>query len=155
MLECHDVRFGTLIVYTLLLEQVDLHFSHAALRSIAEEALAKKTGARGLRRIMVRKGIEANGNAFIHQTCNSSQEDLLLEAMYDAPNSSIKHVIVDSKVATKEKPHIYLPASQSHLVDAILAEDDNTLLSRGDNNNADQTSTNQDINIRREMSQQL
>ncbi|CDS12390.1 Putative ClpX ATPase regulatory subunit [Lichtheimia ramosa] len=116
------------------LNNVDLHFSHAALRSIAEEALAKKTGARGLRRIM---------------------EDLLLEAMYDAPNSSIKHVIVDSKVATKEKPHIYLPASQPHLVDTILAEDDNTLLSRGDNNNADQTSTNQDINIRREMSQQL
>lgn len=84
-----------------------------------------------------------------------SQEDLLLEAMYDAPNSSIKHVIVDSKVATKEKPHIYLPASQSYLVDTILAEDDNTLLSRGNNNNADQTSTNQDINIRREMSQQL
>lgn len=56
-----------LIVYTLLLEQVDLHFSHAALRSVAEEALAKKTGARGLRRIMVRKEIEANGNAFIHK----------------------------------------------------------------------------------------
>ncbi|KAI7884381.1 ClpX, ATPase regulatory subunit [Lichtheimia hyalospora FSU 10163] len=37
------------------LNNVDLHFSHAALRSVAEEALAKKTGARGLRRIMVRK----------------------------------------------------------------------------------------------------
>lgn len=79
--------------------------------------------------------------------------------MYDAPNSSIKHVIVDSKVATKEKPHIYLPASQSHLVDTILAEDDNALLSRGDNNNADQAAVSlnnsQDINIRREISQQL
>ena len=87
------------------------------------------------------------------------QEDLLLEAMYDAPNSSIKHVVVDSKVATKEKPHIYLPASQSHLVDTILAEDDNAILSRDDNNNTDQATasvnSNQDISIRREISQQL
>lgn len=37
---------------------MDLHFSHAALRSVAEEALAKKTGARGLRRIMVRIGLK-------------------------------------------------------------------------------------------------
>ncbi|KAI9278733.1 ATP-dependent Clp protease, ATP-binding subunit ClpX, partial [Phascolomyces articulosus] len=35
------------------LNQVELHFSKTALQSIAEQAIEKKTGARGLRRIMV------------------------------------------------------------------------------------------------------
>ncbi|ORY95422.1 P-loop containing nucleoside triphosphate hydrolase protein [Syncephalastrum racemosum] len=35
------------------LNQVEIHFSKKALRTIAEQAVEKKTGARGLRRIMV------------------------------------------------------------------------------------------------------
>ncbi|KAI8342423.1 P-loop containing nucleoside triphosphate hydrolase protein [Chlamydoabsidia padenii] len=49
------------------LNDVDLHFSTLALRKIAEQALEKKTGARGLRRIM---------------------EQILLDLMYDTPSIS-------------------------------------------------------------------
>ncbi|OAD77219.1 hypothetical protein PHYBLDRAFT_98605, partial [Phycomyces blakesleeanus NRRL 1555(-)] len=59
------------------LNKVDLKFSNKALRGVAELALEKKTGARGLRRIM---------------------ETLLLEPMFDVPGSSIQQVVIDSKV---------------------------------------------------------
>ncbi|OAD76290.1 hypothetical protein PHYBLDRAFT_98602, partial [Phycomyces blakesleeanus NRRL 1555(-)] len=59
------------------LSQIGLRFSKTALKRVAEHALEKKTGARGLRRIM---------------------ESILLEPMYDAPGSYIRQVVVDSKV---------------------------------------------------------
>lgn len=84
-------------------EQVDLRFSHSALVKIAEIALEKKTGARGLRRIL---------------------ENLLLEPMYDTPVSYVKSVVIDSKVVMGEKKPIYLGKEQIYLVDKIIGEDD-------------------------------
>ncbi|KAG2231315.1 hypothetical protein INT48_001251, partial [Thamnidium elegans] len=85
------------------LSQVDLRFSKAALRKIAELALEKKTGARGLRRIM---------------------ENLLLDPMYETPSSCVKQVIINSKVVCSEKKAIYLGKDQRHLGDKIIALDD-------------------------------
>ncbi|KAL1930145.1 hypothetical protein VTP01DRAFT_1299 [Rhizomucor pusillus] len=87
------------------LSQVELRFSKTALQRIAELALEKKTGARGLRRIM---------------------ENLLLDPMYDAPGSYIKQVVIDSKVVAKEKPPVYIGTEQKRLADQIIAEDDGT-----------------------------
>lgn len=85
------------------LNQVELRFSKTALRKIAELALEKKTGARGLRRIM---------------------ETLLLDPMYDTPSSCVKQVVISSKVVTKEKKAIYLGKDQRQLGDKIIAADD-------------------------------
>ncbi|KAI8070758.1 P-loop containing nucleoside triphosphate hydrolase protein [Gongronella butleri] len=85
------------------LNHVNLHFSKSALKKIAQLALEKKTGARGLRRIM---------------------ENLLLDPMYDTPASYVRHVVIDSKVVSKEKDPIYLMEDQTALVDQILHQDD-------------------------------
>ncbi|GAN07979.1 clpX ATPase regulatory subunit [Mucor ambiguus] len=85
------------------LSKVDLRFSKTALRKIAGMALEKKTGARGLRRIM---------------------ENLLLDPMYDTPASCVEQVIINSKVVSGDKKAIYLGKDQKHLSDKIIAEDD-------------------------------
>ncbi|EPB83127.1 hypothetical protein HMPREF1544_10112 [Mucor circinelloides 1006PhL] len=85
------------------LSKVNLRFSKTALRKIAELALEKKTGARGLRRIM---------------------ENLLLDPMYDTPASCVDQVIINSKVVSGDKKAIYLGKDQKHLSDKIIAEDD-------------------------------
>ncbi|KAI8636562.1 P-loop containing nucleoside triphosphate hydrolase protein [Parasitella parasitica] len=85
------------------LSKVNLRFSKTALRKIAELALEKKTGARGLRRIM---------------------ENLLLDPMYDTPASCVEQVVINSKVVSGEKKAIYLGKDQKHLSDKIIAEDD-------------------------------
>ncbi|KAI7867952.1 P-loop containing nucleoside triphosphate hydrolase protein [Spinellus fusiger] len=85
------------------INEVDLRFSKTALRRIAELALEKKTGARGLRRIM---------------------ENTLLEPMYDAPQSSIHQVVIDSKVVDKQKEAIYIGHQQKQVADTLLCQDD-------------------------------
>ena len=60
------------------LENVELEFSHDALVAIAKKALARKTGARGLRSIV---------------------ENILLDTMYDLPSlTGLKKVIIDQDV---------------------------------------------------------
>jgi len=62
----------------LELEGVELVFTDDALETIAEEALKRKTGARGLRSII---------------------ENAMLDVMFDAPNDSrIKEVVITSEV---------------------------------------------------------
>ncbi|KAI8333661.1 P-loop containing nucleoside triphosphate hydrolase protein [Chlamydoabsidia padenii] len=85
------------------LSQIDLRFSQAALHNIAELALEKKTGARGLRRIM---------------------ENVLLDPMFDTPGSNIKQVVIDSDVVNKKKSALYLRNNQTSLGDKMIAADD-------------------------------
>ncbi|ORX43471.1 ClpX, ATPase regulatory subunit [Hesseltinella vesiculosa] len=85
------------------LNNVDLRFSQTAMQKVAEIALAKKTGARGLRRIL---------------------ENILLDPMYDTPGSSIKQVVIDSDVVMKKKPATYFHDGQQDYADKLLAEDD-------------------------------
>ena len=64
-----------------------LEFTREAVKAIAEKALTKKTGARGLRSIL---------------------ELLLLDAMFEAPGSSIKIVRIDEKVVAGGKRPEYV-----------------------------------------------
>jgi ATP-dependent Clp protease ATP-binding subunit ClpX len=69
------------------MENVKLEFKPAALRAIAKKALAKKTGARGLRSII---------------------EEILLDIMYDLPHlENVDAVIVNEAVIkSNERPLI-------------------------------------------------
>jgi ATP-dependent Clp protease ATP-binding subunit ClpX len=67
----------------LSMEGVDLTFTDDALSAIAEKALARKTGARGLRAII--------------ETC-------MLDVMYDIPsNPSVKEIIITPDVVNENK----------------------------------------------------
>ncbi|WP_347488095.1 ATP-dependent Clp protease ATP-binding subunit ClpX [Desulfoscipio sp. XC116] len=67
------------------LDGVGLEFQNDALKTIAQEALRRKTGARGLRSIL---------------------EDIMLEIMYDVPSRQdiAKCVITKDTILNKEKP---------------------------------------------------
>ncbi|MFT4591679.1 MAG: ATP-dependent Clp protease ATP-binding subunit ClpX [Gammaproteobacteria bacterium] len=69
------------------MESVELEFREDALRAIAAKAMARKTGARGLRTIM---------------------EAVLLDTMYELPSmKNVSKVVVDEGVVTGEtKPYI-------------------------------------------------
>ena len=68
------------------MENVELEFTKEALVAIAKKAIARKTGARGLRSIV---------------------ENLLLDTMYDLPTLNAKKVIVSKEcVERNEKPMI-------------------------------------------------
>ena len=74
--------------YTHLIEMegVDLSFTPEALRAIAQQALDKKSGARGLRSII---------------------EKCMLDIMYDIPsNSSIKEIIITPDVVKEGTPPV-------------------------------------------------
>ncbi len=63
------------------LESVHLRFTEGALTAIAREALARKTGARGLRAIM---------------------ENIMLDIMYDIPSQpNIKEVLISEEVVSR------------------------------------------------------
>lgn len=67
--------------YLFEMEDVSLEFTESALRAIAKKALARKTGARGLRSII---------------------EHLLLDTMFELPSlDNVARVIVDEKCVTE------------------------------------------------------
>jgi ATP-dependent Clp protease ATP-binding subunit ClpX len=68
----------------LAMEGVDLEIRPAALKSIAKKALARKTGARGLRSIL---------------------EISLIDTMYELPNlNNVEKVVVDESTIDENKP---------------------------------------------------
>ena len=69
------------------MENVELEFRDDALRAVARKAMARKTGARGLRTIL---------------------ENVLLDTMYDLPSAAnARKVVVDEAVVTGEtKPYV-------------------------------------------------
>ena len=68
----------------LAMEGVDLEIRPAALQAIAKKALARKTGARGLRSIL---------------------EISLIDTMYELPNlSNVEKVVVDESTIEENKP---------------------------------------------------
>ncbi|KFH69000.1 hypothetical protein MVEG_05802 [Podila verticillata NRRL 6337] len=85
------------------LGEIKIHFSMAALHAIAGQAIKKQTGARGLRRIM---------------------ESLLLDVMYDAPGSAIKHIVIDLEVVQGKKPALCFSRGDDASVEEALVRDD-------------------------------
>ena len=68
----------------LAMEGVDLEIRPSALKAIAKKALARKTGARGLRSIL---------------------EQALIDTMYELPNvSNVDKVVVDESTIEENKP---------------------------------------------------
>ena len=63
------------------LEDVELNFSKGAIKAIAEEAIKRKTGARGLRSII---------------------EKVMLDTMYEVPSdTTVKKCVIDSDTILK------------------------------------------------------
>lgn len=70
------------------LEGVEITFEEAALQEIAKRAIARKTGARGLRSIV---------------------EHNLMDLMYDLPNlKGLKKVVIDLKVINEQSPPLFI-----------------------------------------------
>lgn len=76
----------------LAMDKVKLEFTLGALRLIARKALERKTGARGLR---------------------STLEKILLEAMFEVPESDIIGVKIDEHVIQGKKPIEYIRSTKS------------------------------------------
>ncbi len=70
------------------LEGVKLHFSAEVLRAVAQKALERKTGARGLRNVM---------------------ERMMLEIMYELPSlKGVKECVINKDVLEKGAPPLYI-----------------------------------------------
>ena len=79
------------------MEGVDLEFREDALKAVATKAMARKTGARGLRTIL---------------------ENVLLDTMYDLPSmKNATKVVVDDAVVTGEtKPYVIYQSEEQAAV---------------------------------------
>ncbi|AYF54275.1 ATP-dependent Clp protease ATP-binding subunit ClpX [Clostridium botulinum C] len=72
----------------LLMDNVELEFEEEALKSIADEAISRKTGARGLRSII---------------------EEVMRDIMFDIPSKyDIKKVIINKDTIENKKPELVL-----------------------------------------------
>ena len=69
------------------IDNVELEFTEGALKAIADEAIARKTGARGLRAII---------------------EDIMIDIMFDIPSDEniSKVIITESTIKSKELPEL-------------------------------------------------
>lgn len=59
-----------------------------------------------------------------------TQESLLLDVMYEAPGSSIKHIVIDKEVALGKKPALCFARGADAAVEAALNVDDQSLGAR-------------------------
>jgi len=79
------------------MEGVELEFRQDALRAVAAKAMARKTGARGLRSIL---------------------ESVLLDTMYEIPSlEGVTKVVVDASVIAGESEPLRIYSQQEQLVD--------------------------------------
>ena len=79
------------------MEDVQLEFRDDALRAVAQRAMLRKTGARGLRTIL---------------------ENVLLDTMYDLPSmkSAVKVVVDEAAVTGENKPYVIYQSKESAAV---------------------------------------
>ncbi|MCJ1307169.1 hypothetical protein MMC25_000815 [Agyrium rufum] len=85
------------------LSGIELKFTSGALREVAKSTLNMATGARGLRTVV---------------------ERLLAEAMFEAPGSSIRHILVTEAVAQRKQPPIYWSRGAQSGFHSAIAEDE-------------------------------
>ncbi|MGL6009521.1 MAG: AAA family ATPase, partial [Culicoidibacterales bacterium] len=76
--------------YLLQLDGIELEFTKEALQAIAQKAIDRKTGARGLRAII---------------------EEIMLEIMFDVPSvANVQKCVITAETLTTKKPEfVYLP----------------------------------------------
>ncbi|EUC38523.1 hypothetical protein COCVIDRAFT_95402 [Bipolaris victoriae FI3] len=85
------------------LRNIELRFTTGALREIARKASKMGTGARGLRHIV---------------------DQLLLQAKYETPGSSVKHILVTQDVALLKRAPLYFHRGQSAAFEATHAQEE-------------------------------
>jgi ATP-dependent Clp protease ATP-binding subunit ClpX len=85
------------------LSSVELRCTSAALSEIARTALKMGTGARGLRTVM---------------------ERLLADAMFEAPGSSVRYVLITEAVAKREIAPIYFARGQQSGFHGMIAKEE-------------------------------
>ena len=71
--------------YLFDLDSVNLDFKESALKEVAQQAIKRKTGARGLRSIM---------------------EEILMDTMFELPNEELEKVVVDENAASRQSDPI-------------------------------------------------
>jgi len=100
-----EPRSSILAQYVTLfsLSGIELRFTTPALHVVASRALSMGTGARALR---------------------TEMETILGDAMFEAPGSSVKYVLVTEKVAEREEGAIYLGRGQGGKFHALIAEEE-------------------------------
>ena len=82
--------------FLLELDGCQLTFTEEGKRAIADKAMERKSGARGLRAII---------------------EDMLLDVMYDVPSlGNVKEVIIDENAVAGTRGPIYVYESESEAV---------------------------------------
>nr|CAD7196809.1 unnamed protein product [Timema douglasi] len=89
------------------MDKVDLTFSSEALRAIAQLAMERKTGARGLRAIMV--------------SFRRLYESLLLDPMFEIPGSDVMSVHITEDVVYNKSGPVYIRGK------AVSEEEDQTI----------------------------
>jgi len=85
------------------LSGIELRFTTPALHVIASNAMTMGTGARALR---------------------TEMETILSDAMFEAPGSSVKYVLVTEKVAKREEGAIYFGRGQGGKFHALIAQEE-------------------------------
>lgn len=91
------------------MNKVKLIITNAALKSVAGIAIKKQTGARGLRRIM---------------------ENLLLDPMYNSPESQVKYVVITKDVINASFEPLYFKSTEHEKVTKLIIKDDGTVQPR-------------------------
>ncbi|KAJ4547098.1 ATP-binding protein [Exophiala dermatitidis] len=85
------------------LSGIELRFTTPALHVVASNALSMGTGARALR---------------------TEMETILGDAMFEAPGSSVKYVLVTERVAKREEGAIYFARGQGGKFHALIAQEE-------------------------------
>lgn len=100
-----EPRSSLLAQYVTLfsMSNIELRFTTPALHIIAKNALAMGTGARALR---------------------TEMEVILGDAMFEAPGSSVKYVLVTEAVAKREEGCVYLGRGQGGRFHALIAQEE-------------------------------
>jgi ATP-dependent Clp protease ATP-binding subunit ClpX len=100
-----EPRSSLLAQYVTLfsLSSIELRFTTPALHVVAANALCMGTGARALR---------------------TEMETILGDAMFEAPGSSVRYVLVTERVAKREEGAIYLGRGQGGRFHALIAQEE-------------------------------
>ncbi|PGH18838.1 ATP-dependent Clp protease, ATP-binding subunit ClpX [Helicocarpus griseus UAMH5409] len=100
-----EPRNSLLAQYTTLfsLSGIELRFTTPALHKIASNAMSMATGARGLR---------------------TEMEMILGDAMFEAPGSSVKFVLVTEAVAARKEKAVYLARGQGGKFHAMISAEE-------------------------------
>ncbi|KAJ5171242.1 Clp ATPase C-terminal [Penicillium coprophilum] len=100
-----EPRNSLLAQYTTLfsLSGIELRFTTPALHKVAANALAMGTGARALR---------------------TEMETILSDAMFEAPGSSVKFVLVNQAAAERKEQPIYLARGQGGRFNAMISAEE-------------------------------